>query len=633
MNAPIIQVLPPHIASKIAAGEVIQRASSIVKELLENALDAGSTFIKVVVDKTDCTNFIQVVDNGSGMSDQDAQLCTEAHATSKISQPEDLFSLDTYGFRGEALNAIAAVAELTIITRTKEEELGTYLALVDGQVKKKKPMVTPVGTKVEVRHLFGSIPGRRGFLKSNAIELKHILTTFQQIALANTNVGFAFYNGQGEHNKLYDLPPTKLSYRIVNLFNKGYAKQLIPCEERTKYFHLKGYIGSPERAKRKSGEQFLFVNQRYIKNHFLKYAVRQGYQNSLPTNHYPFFVLFINVPPDHVDVNVHPAKVEVKFQDERLLYTLITAAVKKALLMYHGMHTINLTGEDTKAIFAAPTPVSEEMPPIDSAPLPSTTQADHDLAPETASTQVAGTTAPSPPAPSTTYAILSTPAAPPTITPPLSLQEALFQKPLPTPAYHPHTAKLQLHHQFMLAQVKSGLLVVDQYAAYERILYECNIQQFKQPRGAQKLIFPYKLTLQPADLMLVKACQEELYALGFRFEINLPSTLKITGQPINSLNLPQYNTTEQVIMNLLGQYKIYTKMDTLPSQERWARALAKRHNLAPNSALSAKEMDALIDQLFACENPNLTPDGDKIWRILPLDKLDKWLHSPAPSVT
>lgn len=624
MSAPKIQILPTHIASKIAAGEVIQRASSIVKELLENALDAGSTFIKVVVDKTDCTNFIQVVDNGSGMSDQDAQLCIEAHATSKIRQPEDLFSLDTYGFRGEALNAIAAVAELTIITCTKEDDLGTCLLVADGQVKKKKPIVTPVGTKIEVRHLFGTIPGRRGFLKSNAIELKHIITTFQQVALANANVGFAFYNGQREEDKLYDLPPTKLSHRIVDIFNKGYAKQLIRCEERTKQFHLTGYIGTPDRAKKKSREQFLFVNQRYIKNRYLSYAIKQGYQNNLPEGAYPFFVLFIEVPPDQVDVNVHPAKIEVKFQDARLLYTLIVAAVKKALLIHHGMHQIDFTHEDTKALFTAPSSMGEAPPATYIAPkaagepLPFSHKTT-----STPSIESISLNASPPLADHTTLSTSSTP-----MTPHPSLQEVLSTTPLPTPIHQLATAKLQLHHRFILTQVKTGLLIVDQYAAYERILYERNMAQFTQPNpSTQKLLFPYEVTLQPADLMLVKAGKEELYTLGFRFEINLPNTLKIIGQPANVLTLPQYNT-ENMIMHFISQYKTYTHMQTLPSQERWARALAKRGNLATNATLSPKEMDELIDQLFACAHPDYTPDGDKIWRIFPLNMLHTWLHTP-----
>lgn len=629
VDIPTIQILPAHIASKIAAGEVVAGASSIVKELLENALDAGSTFIKVVVDKTDCTNFIQVVDNGCGMRDQDVQLCIEAHATSKISQAEDLFSLDTYGFRGEALNAIAAVAELTIITRTKEEELGTCLVVVDGKVKKKKPIVTPVGTKIEVRHLFGTIPGRRGFLKSNAIELKHVLTTFQRIALANAAVGFAFYNGQGEADKLYDLPPTKLSRRIIDLFHKGYAKQLIPCEERTKQFHVTGYIGTPERAKKKPGEQFLFVNQRYIKNRYLNHAVKQGYQHSLHTEGYPFFVLFIDVPPDQVDVNVHPAKIEVKFQDERLLYTLILAAVKKALLMHHGMHTIDFTHQDTKALFTTPA----SLPAADRIPRSPAAQSEMPLPPAVTPIAPAG----SPPANAPMLSAANTiPSSLPLSTlathHPLSLQEGLAA-PAPRSPIDPLTAKLQLHHRFILTQVTSGLLVVDQYAAYERILYERNMARFTQSNpGTQKLLFPYEVTLQPADLMLVKACKEELYTLGFRFDIHLPHTLMITGQPTNVLTLPQYNT-KNMLVHVINQYKTYTEMEALPSQTCWARALAKRGNLAPNATLSPKEMDALIDQLFACKSPDYTPDGDKIWHIFPLNVLATWLNTPDLAMT
>ncbi|MEM9569518.1 MAG: DNA mismatch repair endonuclease MutL [Bacteroidota bacterium] len=628
VDIPTIQILPAHIASKIAAGEVVTGAASIVKELLENALDAGSTSIKVVVDKTDCTNFIQVVDNGYGMHDQDVQLCIEAHATSKISQPEDLFSLDTYGFRGEALNAIAAVAELTIMTRTKKEELGTCLVAVDGEVKKKKPIVTPVGTKIEVRHLFGTIPGRRAFLKSNAIELKHVITTFQRIALANAHVGFAFYNGQAETDKLYDLPPTKLNRRIVDIFHKGYAKQLIPCEERTKQFHVTGYIGTPERAKKKPGEQFLFVNQRYIKNRYLNHAVKQAYQRSLHTDSYPFFVLFIHVPPDQVDVNVHPAKIEVKFQDERLLYTLILTAVKKALLMHHGMHTIDFTHEHTKALFTTPASPPTELPPTDLTSASSASQAHNTFPPEATPIPPASSPPTNAPMPSAAHTIPSSlPIPTPATHPPLLLQEPLAA-PAPRSPIDPLTAKLQLHHRFILAQVTSGLLVVDQYAAYERILYERNMARFTQSNpGTQKLLFPYEVTLQPADLMLVKACKEELYTLGFRFDIHLPHTLKITGQPTNVLTLPQYNT-ENMLIHVITQYKTYTEMHALPSQACWARALAKRGNLAPNTTLSSKEMDALIDQLFACKSPDYTPDGDKIWHIFPLNVLATWLNTP-----
>src|SRR5882762_2460379 len=323
----IIQLLPDSIANQIAAGEVVQRPSSAVKELMENSIDAKATHIQLIV-KDAGKALLQVIDNGLGMSDTDARMSLERHATSKIRTAEDLFRLRTMGFRGEALASIAAVSQMEMKTRLPNEDLGTLLVVEASEVKKQEPVACEKGTSISIKNLFYNIPARRNFLKSNGVEMSHITEEFQRIALANPSISFSLIQ---EDELVLDMPAAKLSQRIVNLFGKNYQTQLAPVQEETSLLRITGYIGRPELAKRKRGEQFIFVNQRYIRNNYLGYAITSAYEGLLQEGSFPFYALFIDIDPKHVDVNVHPTKTEIKFDDERAVYSVVWSAVKQAL--------------------------------------------------------------------------------------------------------------------------------------------------------------------------------------------------------------------------------------------------------------------------------------------------------------
>ena len=614
-----IRLLPSDLINLIAAGEVVQRPASVVKELIENALDAGSKHIKLLFEDGGKT-LIQVIDDGCGMHEKDVTLCIQRHTTSKIGKKDDLFNIASYGFRGEAMNAIAAVAELEIMTRIDDEEVGTRLVAEESMIKKKEAIATPIGTQISVRYLFRNLPGRRNFLKSNAVESKHIIDDFQRAALARPDVAFSLYQDKAE---VYRLNATKLGHRIVHLFGNQYQQELIPCNEQAGDLVLKGYVGAPSLSRKTRGGQFFFANQRYIKSAYLHHAVKKAFEGLIPENNFPFYVLFVGAPLNKIDVNVHPNKTEVKFEQEKLLYTLIATSLRKALATHHCMHTIDFEHSATKALFDSDTPPAatqpvnlsdepmqqEEIPmlPLDHAPiLHSTVLRVNNNEKDVETKQVP-------------------------------------VKPLPDGVVHKDKVqhhnlrelevsptKLQLHKKYILAEVSLGLLVIDQRKACERILYERHIKLLSvQKPHSQKWLFSHKVKLQPADLTLFKACQHFLYKLGFRFNIKHDHVV-ITGHPTGLFrsNVP----TEELIMGLLEQYKRHAEM-SFTEKEKWAMALAKRNNLPPKRVLQPQEMDYIIDALFRCEQPNFTFSGERIWRVIPLEKMDNFIeetkHQPT----
>ena len=335
----IIQLLPDAIANQIAAGEVVQRPASALKELLENAVDAGSTKIHVMV-KEAGKMLIQVIDDGKGMSMTDARMSFERHATSKIRTSADLFAIRTFGFRGEALASIAAVAQVDMKTRPTDAELGSHLCIEGSEVKKQEPTTCPVGTSIAVKNLFFNVPARRNFLKSNAVEMRHIVDEFQRVALSYPEIAFTLYQNDME---LFNLTPGKLSQRIVGLLGKAYQGQLVACEENTPLLKIKGYVGKPEQAKKTRGEQFFFVNNRYIKSNYLHHAVLSAFEGLISSDQHPFYVLFLDLDPAHIDINVHPTKTEIKFDDERTIYGLVRSAVKQSLGAHNVVPTLDFS--------------------------------------------------------------------------------------------------------------------------------------------------------------------------------------------------------------------------------------------------------------------------------------------------
>jgi len=611
----IIRLLPDSLANQIAAGEVVQRPASVVKELLENAVDAGSSHVQLIIKEAGKT-LIQVIDDGCGMSETDARMCFERHATSKIKTVDDLFQIRTLGFRGEALASIAAVAQVEMKTKIEQEELGTFISLAGSQIIEQSPIQCAKGTNIAVKNLFYNVPARRNFLKSNPIELKHIIDEFQRVALINPDIEFTFYHNDTE---VYHLRKGKLAHRIVGLFGKSYKQILIPCQEELTTMTVKGYIGRPESAKRTRGEQFFFVNQRFIKHSYLNHAVVTAFEGLLPEDSFPFYVLIINTDPQKIDVNVHPTKTEIKFEDERTAYALVRAAVRKALGKHHLAPKMDFD-LDTNFTNIGSLQHNEEEHQVDwqkeLGDLPLTEQSnnyarfgntalqqsnlqhweelyhfDNEIRKVLESKQTE------------------------TLTFESGLKNSTIQE------QSEGKKVFQLHNRFIISQIKSGILLIDQQAAHERILYEKFLQNIQGGKGTvQRLLFPETLSLQPADIALLSDIEWELKNLGFDYALR-ENQLFISGVPAN---LP-IRIEARFIEELIEQSN-YQALLHLSKAEKIAYTMSKRLSMSLSTPLSEIEISALIDQLFACSNPNYAPDGRKIFKTLTINELENLLY-------
>jgi DNA mismatch repair protein MutL len=597
----IIQLLPDSIANQIAAGEVVQRPASAVKELMENSIDAGATSVKLIVKDAGKT-LLQIIDDGIGMSETDARMSLERHATSKIRKAEDLFSLYTMGFRGEALASIAAVAQVEIKTRQTDQELGTLLIVEGSDVKRQEPVACEKGTNICVKNLFFNIPARRNFLKSNPVELKHILDEFQRLALAHPEISFTMLQTD---ELIYDLPATKLGQRIVNLFGKSYQEQLATCQEETEAVKVTGYVGKPAFARKTRGEQFLFVNRRFIRSNYLNHAVVSAFEGLITENSFPFYVLFIEIDPKHIDVNVHPTKTEIKFVDERAVYAVVRSAVRQAI----GTHNltpaidfnadVNFISKLTNANGQSNQVYFEER---FSTALHRSNLENWEKVFERPESQPLIRQMDEAPAQTLHFASAINEPAKPT-----AEEKALFQ----------------LHLRYIVKQVKSGMMIIDQQAAHERILYEKFLQQVKNKSAqSQQSLFPQALTLPAADFALVLEMQQEIEALGFRFDVFGKNTLAVNGVPASV----KAGNEKELFEGLVEQFKINQSELSLPLQENLARSLAKRASIKTGQPLMREEMQALVDSLFACSTSNYSPDGQPIFFIFELNKIESYFR-------
>ncbi len=596
----IIQLLPDSIANQIAAGEVVQRPASAVKELMENAIDARATSIRLVVKEAGKT-LIQVIDNGMGMSETDARMSLERHATSKIRKAEDLFSLSTKGFRGEALASIAAVSQMEMKTRPEDQELGTCLVVEGSEVKKQEPVACEVGTSVSVKNLFYNIPARRNFLKSNPVELRHIVDEFQRLALAHSDIVFSFIQTD---EVVYDLPSGKLSQRIVNIFGKSYQEQLAPCQEETDRVKVHGYVGRPEFARKTRGEQFLFVNHRFIRSNYLHHAVMSAFETLLPENSFPFYVLFIDIDPKHIDVNVHPTKTEIKFDDERAVYAVVRSAVRQAIGSHHLSPAIdfnvdvNIISKLTQSAAQSKDVYLDER---FSTALRNPNQDHWEKLFEQSNIDVKNTE------PQVLRFESRVNSADDDMIEAAAEEKALFQ----------------IHNRYIMRQVKSGLMVVDQQFAHERILYEKFLNQLKNKSGeSQQDLFPQTVSLSAADFALVLEMEQEIAALGFRLEVFGKNTILINGVP------SRLTATggKALFEGLIEQFKINQSELSVPLKENLARSLARRAGVKAGQKLAKEEMKALIDGLFACATSNYTPDGVPTFFIFDLRKIESYFN-------
>ncbi len=638
----VIKMLPDAIANQIAAGEVVRRPSSVVKELLENAIDAGGKSIKLIV-KDAGSSLIQVVDDGKGMSEEDARLCFERHATSKISDATDLFAIKTLGFRGEALASIAAVAQVELKTRQANSDVGTRVVVEGSVLQLQEPCQCPVGTSIAVKNIFYNIPARRKFLKSPKIENRHVLDEFQRVALSNANLSFSFFSNG---NEIFRLPGSNLRRRIVGILGRTFNERLIPVEEEADFLRIYGFIGKPEFSRRSRGDQFFFVNNRFIRSNYLHHAVVNAYEGLLSEKSYPLYMLFIDIDPERIDINVHPNKQEIKFDDERVIYQLLLAAIKRSLgtfsltPMLDFDRDVNLTSGSNSPFSTSNSPFNsppQEKPDPNSPynrPLP-TSKGNSNSGGEKPSTSSPNFNRPQVKRIPSNWEDLykteevSLPVSKETPTPPpeketsktITLQSNLNKQPTLALDEVEQFTPLQLHSQYILYQIKSGFILVDQQAAHERILYEkykSVVHQSKIP--SQQLLFPSTIELPRADALLLQDLLADINALGYDIRAEGDTQFVINGIPADISTLGE---EQQVIEHLIEQYRRNTADLQLDRREQLLCTLAYGNAIKKGQRLTVEEMQALIDQLFACSSPYASPRGKPTLITYHLEEIEK----------
>jgi DNA mismatch repair protein MutL len=587
--ADIIRLLPDHVANQIAAGEVVQRPASVVKELLENSVDSGATRIVLVVKDAGRT-LVQVTDDGKGMSPGDARLCFERHATSKIRLADDLNAVRTKGFRGEALASIAAIAQVELRTREHDQELGTRVLMEGSRAHIQEPMAGAPGTTISVRSLFYNVPARRQFLKSDGVELKHVLDEFQRVALAHPDIGFQLvHNDHEEFNLPPGTGPGALRQRIVGLFGRKYDERLVPVEEHTELVAVQGFVGKPEFAKRTRGEQYFFVNQRFIRSSYLEHAVRKAYEELVARDSHPGWFLRIELDPAQIDINIHPTKTEIKFRDDRMVYAIVHAAVRRALGRFNIVPSLDF--EPEPALLAAQTNTGGSK------------------APAWRPTDLGAFTAPPRPSPEGWQQLFQLGMVTPADEDTVATRTAQRTQVIPMREHETPDGErpvFQLHARYIMAQLRSGLLVVDQQRAHERVLYERNLKLLEQGAGlSQTELFPRHVELSATDLALVEEVLPELRSMGFDLALFGGRTLQVNGMPAEASD----EDPGQLLETLLEQLK--RERSSLRNERHTvlARSMARSMAIRPGRVLSVTEMHDLIDRLFACEHPHHTPMG------------------------
>jgi len=606
--ADIINLLPDNIANQIAAGEVIQRPASAVKELLENAVDAGATEIQLII-RDAGKELVQVIDNGSGMSETDARMCFERHATSKIRTIDDLFGIRTMGFRGEALASIAAVAQVELKTRRHDSPVGTHIEIDNSVVRKQEPCQTAEGTSFAMKNLFFNVPARRNFLKSNAAEMRHIVDEFIRVAMAFPQLQFTFTsNGQ----QMFYLEKGSLKQRVIAILGQHYNARLVTVKESTDYVNIHGFVGKPETAKKTRGDQFFFVNNRFIKSPYLHHAIMSAFSEMIPADSFPLYVLFIDLDPAHVDINVHPTKQEIKFDDEKILYAFVQSAVKHALAQFNVTPTLDFDLDPgIQQLDAVSKPFTEQQQErsTSSSLYKTFTQANQahmidkssgsnlkhwkDIY-EIGKSDFSRPPAEMPAANGNDSEFVNRPSTASVIDE--RWQEAATDTKVP----------VQVHQQYILSQIKSGFILIDQQAAHERILYERYQRALQEkPMPTQQSLFPQTLQLLPADAALISEMLTDLQVLGYDMEPFGNHTFVVRGTPADI----QSGNEQASIEGLLEQFKHFSSELKVNKREQLTRSMARNNSIPAGKVLSAREMQNIIDELFACSMPNVSPGG------------------------
>ncbi|MDQ3191494.1 MAG: DNA mismatch repair endonuclease MutL [Bacteroidota bacterium] len=609
----IIQLLPDSVANQIAAGEVVQRPASAVKELLENAIDAGALSIQLIIKDAGKT-LIQVIDNGSGMSETDARMCFERHATSKIRKADDLFSIRTMGFRGEAMASIAAIAHVELKTKKQDEDLGTLIEIEGSELKKNEPAQCTKGTSIAIKNLFYNVPARRNFLKSNAVETRHIIEEFQRVAIPNPHIAFSLYHNDQE---VFVLEKGNLRQRLSSIFGNNYNEKLVPVEEDTEIVKIRGFVGKPEFAKRVRGDQYFFVNERFIKSPYLHHAVQAAFEDFIASGTYAAYFLMMDINPSTIDINIHPTKTEIKFEDEKSIYAIIRSSIRQALGKYHITPTLDFDQEgnfnlplsyrdkDAKmpAIKVNPNfnPFDEEAVP--NKPVTTAQQKNNlnnwgqlyndDFKNKTDFTH-------SEPIPEQQQQKLN----------------SVFENEnsLKTTLYY------QLQKTYIITTIKSGLVIVNQQRAHERVLFERFYNSVDESKGySQQVLFPISLEFPTLEAQLIIDLLPHIQSIGFDIQEFGNNTFVINGIPSGVSE----SETRAILEGAIENYKTNISELKLDKKDSLCRAMAKRIAIKAGRNLSEDEMRNLVDELFACNIPYSSPNGKPTVTTISLDELEQ----------
>ena len=608
--ADIIQLLPDHVANQIAAGEVVQRPASVVKELLENAIDAQATIIKLIIKDAGKT-LIQVIDNGVGMSQTDARLSFERHATSKIRQAEDLFQLHTKGFRGEALASIAAIAHVELKTKQAQEEIGSKIIIEGSEVTSQEVTVTPTGTTVAVKNLFYNIPARRNFLKSNPVETRHIIDEFHRVALVHSDISFSFHHNGSE---LFNLPESNYRQRIVNIFGNKTNERLVPVEEDTEVLKVSGFVVKPEFAKKTRGEQFFFVNNRFIKSSYLNHAINSAFDGLLRDGTHASYFLNLKVDPQTIDINIHPTKTEIKFDDEHSLYAILRSAVKHSLGQFNIAPVLDFDRDanmDTPYNYHTKG-ASNPTVDVDRSFNPFSNEAQAKQPMSFKKEQIAGWE-------SLYVGLQSDTETASNFEGNMQFESDAVTQNMFQAEQSSIVSTFQLHNKYIINTIKSGMLIIDQNKAHQRILYEQFLQDLTVKEAtSQQLLFPLELEYSSSEISILKELETQLVQTGFAFSNIDSDGIAITGIPVSASEANVAHILEMLINDVQNEVpdSHFSQTDML------AKSLAKELAIKNGQSLTPQEQEHLLNSLFACKEPNVTPSGTKTFITLSANDID-----------
>lgn len=588
----IIKLLPDSVANQIAAGEVVQRPASVVKELIENAVDSGATNITLIIKDAGRT-LIQIIDNGCGMSPTDARMSFERHATSKISEAKDLFQIRSKGFRGEALASIAAVAHVELKTKRQEDELGTHLIIEGSKVISQEPINATNGSSFSVKNIFFNIPARRNFLKSNHVEWKHILEEFERVALTHPEIEFELIHND---ETIYKLPSSKLKQRTLSIFGNNYNDKLAPINEDTTIVSVKGYIGKPELSKKTRGEQYFFVNNRFIKNNYLHHAVANAYHQLIDKNYHPSYFIYLDIDPQRIDVNIHPTKTEIKFDDEKAIYSILLSAVRQAIGIHNISPSIDFERETSMDVLPPKSNQEIKMPSVNVNKNYNPFKKEVPISNFNFGTE----------------------------------SELIFEQDNPQEEikfeseFEENVEKksnlFQIHNRYIVSQIKSGVIIVDQRQAHKRIVYEKIVKRIqKQSIASQQLIFPVTLEFSASKFSLLKTIWNEVRSIGFDMEQFGNNTVVINGTPFE-VSAENCDTIIKELIEKAAEGELHSKENFT---ENAAKLIADKSAVDKNKSLTTDEMQHLISELFSCENPYYTPNGKPTLKTFTTDDLNK----------